>query len=723
MTGISTITLPQVNACKERKHAAEHSIPISDKYAHGAQKVRFFVETPAALRKLNNEHNGAVRGEGICVSGKLNTDKLVVLGDVTYDPNLDQLKRADGTHVVLRAQSASVLRCLVQSPGILVSRDALIDTVWDGLSVTDDSLTQCIADIRRAIGDTDRAILKTVPKRGFILNAVFENVERASQTTVSVDVPKIAELSVGHGNVVVLTKQTSFNDGRIAPTILDGSSGAQKETFTDLTEAAATCLRRAQSSGASSALAAGHSDPAQLEALLEAARPGEVLTNLDVRDMAHAFPQLVFEDLGYIDDQQDTRAFRLLSEGVSETFGQGFDDQPLLPTISVLPLQNMSQDGSDILGTVFADRVTAVLSASDEINVTSRLSTAPFVHGPSDLLEAGRLLNAEFVLSGMFIKRGDKLQLNLEFTEVASQHVLWALRLEMTQDELLGDCEQAYEIVAKVRRAVLINEIRRANTRPLASLQNYSLMFAAVGLMHRLSPKDFKKARDLIDILSARVPNHPTPFAWRARWHLLRVVQGWSQDPDKDARAALDCTGRALDLDPENVLALACEGHVLTNLLHRLDDAEERYDLALDINPNDANARSLRGMLLAFQDRGEDGVRDTERALHLAPLDPHRFFYLVMAAGAWLTPNNFARSEELALASLRLNRTHTSTLRVLAVAQHSQGKTAEARETVSKLLKLQPDLRVSRWLKSSPSAEFNTGKTFAKALRDAGVPE
>ena len=723
MTDTPTITLPQENVCKEHKHAAERHIHTSDKYAHGGQKVRFFVETPAALRKLNDEHIGAVRGEGICVSGKLNTDKLVVLGDVTYDPNIDQLQRADGTPVVLRAQSASVLRCLLQSPGILVSRDALIETVWDGLSVTDDSLTQCIADIRRAIGDTDRAILKTVPKRGFILNAVFESVERPSQTNVSVDVHKIAELSAGHGSVVVLTKQASFHDGRIARTPLDGSSDVQKETFATVTEAAATCLRRAQSSGASSALAAEYSDPTQLEALLDAARPGEVLGTLDIRDMAHAFPQLVFEDLGHIDDQQNTRAFRLLSEGVGDTLGQDFDDQPLLPTISVLPLQNMSQDGSDILGTVFADRVTAVLSASDEINVTSRLSTAPFVHGPSDLLEAGRLLNSEFVLSGMYIKRGDKLQLNLEFTEVASQHVLWALRLEMTQDELLGDCEQAYEIVAKVRRAILINEIRRANTKPLASLQNYSLMFAAVGLMHRLSPKDFKKARDLIDVLSARAPNHPTPFAWRARWHLLRVVQGWSHDPDADARAALDCTGRALDIDPENVLALACEGHVLTNLMRRLDEAEDRYDQALEINPNDVNARSLRGMLLAFQDRGEEGVSDTERALHLSPLDPHRFFYLIMLGGSLLTAGDYARSEELALASLRLNRTHTSTLRVLAVAQKQLGKETEARKTASELLKLQPNFRVNKWLQSSPSRDFEIGRMFAQSLLEIGLPE
>ncbi|MEJ6395550.1 hypothetical protein V8J82_19985 [Gymnodinialimonas sp. 2305UL16-5] len=493
--------------------------------------------------------------------------------------------------------------------------------------------------------------------------------------------------------------------------------------FADLPSAVRASLQNAQHTGASTVLSAGHEDPAQSLALLRAAGPGDVLSTLEIRDMAQAHPNIAFEDLGHVDSGQTLRAFRLLPEAPNEALLQAYQDQPLLPTIAVLPLQNIDRSGTDLLGTVFADRVTAVLSGSEEINVTSRLSAASFTYGSADLRDAGRLLRAEFILSGMYVRRDDRLQLNLEFTEVASRRVLWALRLDVSQDDLLADFEAAYEIVAKIRRAVLINEIRRTNTRPLASLQNYSLMFAAVGLMHRLSPNDFKKARDLIDALSERVPRHPTPLAWRARWHLLRVVQGWSQTPDEDARAALDCTGRALDLDPENVLALACEGHVLTNLLHRLDDAEDRYDLALDINPSDVNARSLRGMLLAFQDRGEDGVRDTERALHLAPLDPHRFFYLVMAAGAWLTPDNYQRSEDLAMESLRLNRTHTSTLRVLAVAQQKQGKTGQAKETVSQLLRLQPELRVSHWLKSSPSAGYNTGKKFAEALRDAGVPD
>jgi tetratricopeptide (TPR) repeat protein len=200
-------------------------------------------------------------------------------------------------------------------------------------------------------------------------------------------------------------------------------------------------------------------------------------------------------------------------------------------------------------------------------------------------------------------------------------------------------------------------------------------------------------------------------------------VQGWTDDPDQSAREALGYTARALDLDPNHTQALVCEGQVLTHLAHRLDDAAECYDRALLINPNDAQGRALRGMLEAFRDNGQAGKRDTERALHLTPLDPHRFFYLVFAAAANLTVGDFSRAEMLAKESLRLNRTHTSTLRTLAAAQVGLGKTEQARDTAKRLLSLQPDLRVSRWLSSSPSANYKIGQRLAGYLRAAGIPD
>ena len=63
-------------------------------------------------------------------------------------------------------------------------------------------------------------------------------------------------------------------------------------------------------------------------------------------------------------------------------------------------------------------------------------------------------------------------------------------------------------------------------------------------------------------------------------------------------------------------------------------------------------------MLVSFRDRGTEGKRDAERALHLTPIDPHRFMFLALAAGANIGAEDYPRAVTLAKESQRLNRTH-----------------------------------------------------------------
>ena len=181
-------------------------------------------------------------------------------------------------------------------------------------------------------------------------------------------------------------------------------------------------------------------------------------------------------------------------------------------------------------------------------------------------------------------------------------------------------------------------------------------------------------------------------------------------------------TKRALDNDPKCSLALAVDGAVHTNLLKRLDVAKERYELALAANPNDALAWALKGTLHAFMDEGTSAVQCTGLALKLSPLEPRRYYYNSLAASAHLTAGQNENALALAQRSLRENRSHTSTLRVMAVAQWRLGLHEEARRTVQQLLELEPDLTISRYLKRTPSAPYQIGKEIASALKDAGVP-
>ena len=70
-----------------------------------------------------------------------------------------ELRTVEGKAVNLRSQSAEVLSVLAARPDEIVSKDALMQAVWADTFVTDDSLTQCIADIRRALGDDAHVIV------------------------------------------------------------------------------------------------------------------------------------------------------------------------------------------------------------------------------------------------------------------------------------------------------------------------------------------------------------------------------------------------------------------------------------------------------------------------------------------------------------------------------------------------------------------------------------
>ena len=77
----------------------------------------------------------------------------------------------EGKVVPLPPKPYEVLRLLAENSQRLLLKNEILDSVWPGMVVGDDSLTQCITQIRKAIGDDSKTILKTVPRRGFILDA------------------------------------------------------------------------------------------------------------------------------------------------------------------------------------------------------------------------------------------------------------------------------------------------------------------------------------------------------------------------------------------------------------------------------------------------------------------------------------------------------------------------------------------------------------------------
>ena len=75
--------------------------------------------------------------------------------------------------VDLPPKAFDVLRVLAENAGRLVSKQELYDAVWPGVAVTDDSLVQRIRELRQLLGDDDHSLIKTVSRRGYLLNATL----------------------------------------------------------------------------------------------------------------------------------------------------------------------------------------------------------------------------------------------------------------------------------------------------------------------------------------------------------------------------------------------------------------------------------------------------------------------------------------------------------------------------------------------------------------------
>ena len=396
----------------------------------------------------------------------------------------------------------------------------------------------------------------------------------------------------------------------------------------------------------------------------------------------------------------------------------------LTPTIAVLPLVPPPDISANLpIGDMLSEEVSRLLSRSELLNVISHLSCRNIDPRSVDISELRSLLAADYVAWGRFRPEGDILRVQVDLVDSATGQI------EATQDVrgsqtgfLAGDDQLVMNIAEEISQGIVSKAAKTARAKQVGDLASHTLLISAISLMHRQSKASFATSQRYLTELISRFPKNSVLLAWQAKWHVLCVVQGWSQDPTRDGQIASDLTARALDIGGDCSFSMAIDGFVNNNLLRRVDTAMDRYEEAVEMDPNCALAWLLKGALHAFTDEGEKAVQYTQRARALSPLDPHRYFFDTLSAAASLSNDDNEDALFFAERSLSLNARHTSTIRAKTVALQRLERFDEARASAQDLMRREPNLTVKSYLGQHPAAHFKTGKSWADALEAAGIP-
>ncbi len=660
----------------------------------------------------------------------------------------ERLFLKDGAALPLGGRAFDMLLLLVARRGEVVAREEVKTVVWTGVRVAENNLAVQAAALRQFLG---RGAITTVKNRGYMFTLPVTEVQPARVHSPTHTVAPLVDPIFLDPEVVLLARSMTARGSDAWMTelrhIIVPEHGGRVIKTTDVRLAAVfaqarsaiACARQLLASTASPtglrvALCSRHeyehaaravqTRARALDDLDSAAAPGAVAVStqvagrlIDALDGQPAAVGALFETAPAF--RVPLQPSRQPDDGLERIVAPDG-----LPTVAVLPFRAYGQGGDHVgIGDIVADQLTTLLSRGSGLNITSWLSTRAFRERPYQLTDVARHLRADYVVSGRYVDSNGKLSVDVEVADARRGRVLAKHSAADATAAILHGDGVLLGLAGAITRSVLDVELEhRTNGIAMPDLRSHALLLTAVDLLYRLSPSDFEKAAQALAALRQRTPKHPAPLAWLSRWHLFKVSQAWSSNPDEDGRLAEAHARNALELEPGSALALTMLGNVHTSFRRDPAAAEAFYDQALASNPNESLAWLHKGNALAFRGEGRRALEHIEKAIDLSPLDPSRHFYHSLYAGAALAASDYERAVIAANAALRLNSRHASSYRVLAIAQSLLGRIDQARRAVAIVRRIEPELTVRLFIARSPGGGTELAKRFGEALAAAGLP-
>jgi adenylate cyclase len=394
------------------------------------------------------------------------------------------------------------------------------------------------------------------------------------------------------------------------------------------------------------------------------------------------------------------------------------------PSIAVLPFRKQESNPADAyLADGIVEEITHALAGLKELFVISRTSTLRYAAESIDAAAIGRELGVKYILYGSVSRAGDRLRIGTELSDVETRRIICSDRY----DGELGDLFDLQEKIAvaamkSIAPHVMEWELRRVIRKHPESLTAYDLVLQALEYLYRMDYESHSRARGLLQQAIALDPGYAPAYTYTAYWHIFRVGEGWSTDPDADAEEAARVARAAIEREGNDALALAIFGHVQSFLLRDFNAADAVLNRAIDVGPNCAVAWAMSSVTRGYLGDGANAVARAEHGLRLSPLDAHVFWHEGVLAQAHYINGDYQAAVAWARRATAHNPSTMFSLRVLAASLAALGLQLDSRRVARELLRRQPKFRLSTY---APSCPF-TGATldaWIDRLRLAGLPE
>ena len=343
-------------------------------------------------------------------------------------------------------------------------------------------------------------------------------------------------------------------------------------------------------------------------------------------------------------------------------------------TMAVLPLQNINGDFSvDYLRFALADEIVNVLTYSRGLDVRPSSITRKYVSADLDPQQVGRELHVANVLTGHFLKQGERLLITLEATDVNSDRLLWQTNVNVSSQDFIA---MQGEIATKARQGLLpilgaSSGFIDTGTKP-KNQEAYDLYLHSLALPHDPAPN-----KDAIAVLEHVVKTDPDYApAWEQlglRYYYDATFSDGGEEMFQHSNTSCE---RALRLDPNRIVAAS---QLITNRVERgeLGKAYEEAMVLVKRRPDSALAHFSLGYVFRYAGMLEDSARECDNAVALNPAD----YQLRSCAWAFMQLGRTERARDF----LRLDTGSEWAAWVTPHLLLREGKINEAREAAKQM--------------------------------------